>query len=53
MAGAYLNFAEGDKARLQARDAYAPGAWERLIALKQRYDPQNMFRFSYHIPLTA
>ena len=25
------------------RDAYAPGAWERLVAVKRRYDPYGVF----------
>jgi FAD/FMN-containing dehydrogenase len=30
--------------------AYAPEDWERLVELKERYDPDNLFRFNRNIP---
>jgi FAD/FMN-containing dehydrogenase len=45
--GVYLNFLAGDEARDRVRDAYTPATYERLLALKQKYDPMNLFRFSY------
>ncbi|NCF27243.1 MAG: hypothetical protein GWP69_07655 [Gammaproteobacteria bacterium] len=33
--------------RLQA--AYGPGKFEKLLALKQKYDPTNMFRMNQYI----
>jgi hypothetical protein len=39
---------EGDLARTRA--AFAPHDYQRLAALKRRYDPGNMFRFNHNIP---
>lgn len=47
----YLNFVKGGEARERIRDAYTPETFERLVALKAKYDPENMFRYSY--PLVA
>jgi FAD/FMN-containing dehydrogenase len=47
--GVYLNFMRGDEARGRVRDAYPPATYERLIALKAKYDPENVFRFSYQL----
>ena len=45
--GIYLNFAESDEARQRAQDAYSPQTYARLLALKEQYDPNNLFRYSY------
>lgn len=46
--GAYLNFlAVDDDDRL--REAYGPERFERLAALKARYDPDNLFRINQNI----
>jgi FAD/FMN-containing dehydrogenase len=44
--GVYLNFMSDDSARL----GFSPAKWERLVALKDRYDPDNLFRFNQNIP---
>ncbi len=47
--GAYVNFlADVDEA--QVRAAYPGGTWERLAAIKARYDPDNIFRLNQNIP---
>lgn len=47
--GAYVNFlAEVDEA--QVRAAYPGRTWERLAAIKARYDPDNFFRLNQNIP---
>jgi hypothetical protein len=47
----YLNFLELDGASPErVRAAYSPEDWERLVELKDRYDPENLFRFNRNIP---
>jgi FAD/FMN-containing dehydrogenase len=44
--GAYLNFTpEADR----VRDAYGPATYRRLVAVKDRYDPGNLFRMNQNI----
>lgn len=46
--GAYVNFlAEVDEAQIRA--AYPNGTWERLAAIKARYDPDNFFHLNQNI----
>jgi FAD/FMN-containing dehydrogenase len=47
----YINFLEFKEATPErVRAAYSPEVWERLVALKDRYDPDNVFRFNRNIP---
>jgi FAD/FMN-containing dehydrogenase len=47
---AYVNFMELDYASAdRVRAAYPPEDFERLVALKDRYDPENVFRFNRNI----
>ena len=50
--GAYVNFLadEGDE---RIRAAYPGGTWDRLAAVKARYDPTNLFRLNQNIPPSA
>lgn len=51
--GHYVNFLgreEGAELRRQVRASYTPAAWERLVALKARWDPGNLFRLNHNIP---
>jgi len=43
--GAYTNFI-GDEGREQVHEAYPPAMYARLVALKNRYDPTNLFHFN-------
>ena len=45
--GAYVNFFEDDEDRLD--EAYSAGTYERLVALKREYDPDNVFRLNANI----
>ena len=43
--GAYLNFTPEDR----VREGYGEAKHERLVALKDRYDPDNLFRLNQNI----
>lgn len=52
MAGQYVNFLgrdEGDP-RSKALAVYGPEKFGRLVAVKRRYDPANLFRINHNIP---
>jgi FAD/FMN-containing dehydrogenase len=47
--GAYVGFL-GDEGEGRIREAYPESTWERLAAIKGRYDPTNLFRLNQNIP---
>ena len=47
--GAYVNFL-GDEGEARIRNAYPGATWDRLAAIKRRYDPANLFRLNQNIP---
>jgi FAD/FMN-containing dehydrogenase len=47
--GVYVNFV-GDEGQARVREAYPGSTWERLAAVKRRYDPANLFRRNQNIP---
>ena len=47
--GAYVNFL-GDEGPQRVRAAYPSPTWERLVAVKRKYDPTNLFHFNQNIP---
>jgi FAD/FMN-containing dehydrogenase len=47
--GMYVNFLTEEGEAL-ARAAYPGPTWERLRAIKRRYDPTNLFRLNHNIP---
>jgi len=50
--GAYVNFlADDGPARI--REAYPSDTWDRLRAVKRRYDPTNLFRLNQNVPPAA
>jgi FAD/FMN-containing dehydrogenase len=49
VAGAYVNFL-GDEGVARVREAYPGETWDRLAAIKARYDPTNLFRLNQNIP---
>ncbi len=51
-AGVYVNFLEREGAA-RVRDAYPPATFERLAAIKAKYDPENVFHFNQNIPPRA
>jgi FAD/FMN-containing dehydrogenase len=48
-ASAYVNFL-GDEGEARVREAYPDPTWERLVTIKRRYDPTNLFRLNQNIP---
>jgi FAD/FMN-containing dehydrogenase len=46
--GVYVNFV-GNEGKARARDAYSNPNWERLAAIKAKYDPTNLFRRNHNI----
>lgn len=48
-AGAYVSFL-GDEGEARVRAAYPGQTWDRLRAIKARYDPTNLFRLNQNVP---
>ena len=46
---AYVGFLR-DEGEARVRAAYPGATWERLVAVKRRYDPGNVFRLNHNIP---
>ena len=46
--GAYVSFL-GDEGRERVRAAYPGATWSRLAAIKQKYDPSNLFRLNHNV----
>ena len=49
--GAYSGFL-GEEGEDRIREAYPPPTWDRLVAVKRRYDPNNLFHVNQNIPPT-
>ena len=47
--GAYVGFL-GDESEARVHEAYPGSTWERLAAVKRRYDPTNLFRRNQNVP---
>ena len=48
----YVNYL-GDEGEDRVRSAYSPATYARLAALKQKYDPTNLFRLNQNITPAA
>jgi FAD/FMN-containing dehydrogenase len=48
--GGYVNFMSDEPVE-RLRAVYGPEKYERLVALKRRYDPENVFRYNQNIAL--
>jgi FAD/FMN-containing dehydrogenase len=47
-AGAYVGFL-ADEGEARVRQGYPGSTWDRLAAIKRRYDPTNLFRLNQNI----
>ena len=47
--GVYVNFLT-DEGEARVRAAYPGATWDRLVEIKGRYDPTNLFRLNQNIP---
>jgi FAD/FMN-containing dehydrogenase len=50
--GVYVNFLSDEGPR-RVREAYPGPTWDRLVEVKRRYDPDNLFRLNQNIPPAA
>lgn len=50
--GAYVNFL-ADEGEERIRAAYPGTTWDRLAAIKARYDPTNLFKLNQNIPAAS
>ena len=46
--GVYVNFLS-EEGEDRVREAYSPEVWKRLVAVKDRWDPDNFFRMNQNI----
>jgi hypothetical protein len=51
--GVYVNFVSEDEGESRVRAAYDAAKYERLVALKNKYDPTNFFRLNQNIKPTV
>jgi FAD/FMN-containing dehydrogenase len=47
--GVYVNFLGGDESPDRVREAYGDAVYDRLVGVKTRYDPDNVFRHNQNI----
>jgi FAD/FMN-containing dehydrogenase len=48
--GGYANYMQADESVERVRGAFGPASFERLRALKFRYDPDNILHRNQNIP---
>jgi FAD/FMN-containing dehydrogenase len=50
--GVYVNFL-ADEGEARVREAYPGATWDRLVEVKRRYDPTNLFRLNQNVESDA
>ncbi len=49
MGGVYVNFLSEDDGENRVREAYGEEKYARLVDIKNKYDPENLFRMNQNI----
>jgi hypothetical protein len=49
LGGGYVNFISADENQERAREVYGAKKYQRLVELKNKYDPHNFFRLNQNI----
>jgi hypothetical protein len=52
-AGVYVNFLDSDDGTIRVREAYGDANYRRLVEVKAKYDPGNVFRNNKNIQPAA
>jgi FAD/FMN-containing dehydrogenase len=47
--GGYVNHLDADEGRDRLRSAYGPATWSRLVEVKRRFDPDNVFHLNQNV----
>jgi hypothetical protein len=47
--GVYVNFLGADEGPERIREAYSAGVYDRLVEVKTKYDPDNVFRINQNV----
>lgn len=47
--GVYMNFLEGEESQRRVESGFSPAAYQRLMALKAAYDPDNRLRSGFNV----
>jgi FAD/FMN-containing dehydrogenase len=50
--GRYVNHLAADEGRDRVRDAYGAATWDRLVSVKRRHDPTNVFHLNQNIDVS-
>jgi hypothetical protein len=50
--GTYVNFLSQDEGEDRVKAVYGGAKYDRLVALKNKYDPTNLFRLNQNIKPT-
>jgi FAD/FMN-containing dehydrogenase len=45
----YVNYSPPDETPDRVRAVFGAEPWQRLVAIKRRYDPDNAFRFNHNV----
>jgi FAD/FMN-containing dehydrogenase len=46
----YVNYSPPDETADRVQAVFGADRWQRLVTVKRRYDPDNVFRFNHNVP---